>query len=117
MSDRETVRPTGVVEMSGSERVVRNGEGKGMIYGDGTWFHVKRSLVSKLGFGYTRVEWNHRKGTTSNWTHPVHLLNQQILPIHPPFDCGHVPSVPSDQRISCIPDIFLEDEHLSVPAW
>jgi hypothetical protein len=36
MSDRETVRPTGVVEMSGSERVVRNGDGKGMIYGDGT---------------------------------------------------------------------------------
>jgi hypothetical protein len=31
MSDRETVRPTGVVEMSGSERVVKNGDGKGMI--------------------------------------------------------------------------------------
>jgi hypothetical protein len=34
MSDRETVRPTGVEEMSGSERVVRNGDGKGMICDD-----------------------------------------------------------------------------------
>lgn len=36
MSDRETVRPTGVVEISGSERVVRNGDGNGMICGDST---------------------------------------------------------------------------------
>jgi hypothetical protein len=37
MSDRETVRPTGVEEMSGSERVVRNGDGKGMICDDSMW--------------------------------------------------------------------------------
>ena len=55
MSDRETVRPTGVVEMSGSERVVRNGEGKGIICGDRTQHDVKESVVGKLGLGYTRV--------------------------------------------------------------
>jgi hypothetical protein len=72
--------------------------------------------VGKLGVGYATAIQDDRKETTSDWTHPVHLLDQQIFPINPLVDRSHVPSVPSDQRISCIPDIFLEDEYLSVPA-
>jgi hypothetical protein len=74
-------------------------------------------VVGKLGIGYATAIQDDIKKTTSDWTHPVHLLDQQIYPNNPPVNRSHIPSVPPDQRISRIPHIFLEDEHLSIPAW
>lgn len=80
-------------------------------------YYVKGIVVGKLGVGYATAIQDNRKETTSNWTHPVNLLDQKILPIDPLVNRSHVPRIPPDQPISRIPDIFLEDEHLSVPAW
>jgi len=58
MRDRAMVNPDGVVETSGSERVVKNGEGNGMIWA--------RLLIS---FGLSMLM------VTPPLTHPIDLVN------------------------------------------